>query len=359
MWIVGDSQADGIIDWVTGRRDPATEKVSTDSANLVAYPVSYRGRDLTVVDLAQPGCDGGGGTTKIIVFEWKLPEGDCVRWPNQWPEATRRWGQPDAVVWMLGGATAWIRRFTVDDQWKLPVDDGWRAWWAPTVEDRLDWLTSNVAGTPVVWTTPFEPVRDQYDPQVRPGDDLWARTLESVRLLPGLQRLIAASYPQVTVADLAGVAAVGGTRWRPAARDGRRHPLGPGGHAGAGVALDARPGDRRCRRPGVAVEGQRSRCEPVPGHRTGGSASVACGRRPSDGVPDYTIRCARVGASGSASTSLGQGSVLGAAVRRQGFAPLGSSPPPTRRAVRGVAFPLSRTSPSGPRPGRAGPPFGC
>ena len=205
VWMVGDSVFDGILDWVTGRRDPTKDVYDIGSGLNAAYPFDAGERQYLIVDLAIPACEGSEDVVKIRLGEEVVDESEpCRGWRERWTSALRDWGPPDVVLWQLGGATTWVPRSWTDDPsvLTLPADPAWDRHWRHSVWERLGWLFDSLPpGTPVLWSTPALPNRGEYKRGATPDDAQWTRITTGTELTVGRQREIAAGVPGLTLVD--------------------------------------------------------------------------------------------------------------------------------------------------------------
>ena len=205
IWLVGDSQLHGLVDWVTQRRDPTVEVLWGREASTEAYPVTALGRDVTIVDLARPGCDGGEGVAMLELRGRSSEESaECMAWQDRWARALADYGPPDVVVWMVGGSTVWIpRSFEPESSaFKAPTDPEWQRWWARTAGERLDWIGQQVPAARVLWTTPVTPLEHDYSTRAQPSSMAYDDVVASVDEVVEIQRRLSRERPQVVLADL-------------------------------------------------------------------------------------------------------------------------------------------------------------
>ncbi len=208
VWLIGDSQIDVLIDWLSGRRNPAQDFYRDDSAKTVAYAHRNGDHRYQLVDLAVPACEGGAGVAKVWMGYGEgrpVDQGEeCRDWQGRWTQALAMSGPPDVVIWAVGGSATWVRRSLDADPARplTPVDPEWQAWWRGSESERLRWLTAHVpAGTPVLWATPALPNRDEYPRRTGPDDATWQRIVASTAVVADLQREIASGVPGVRVLD--------------------------------------------------------------------------------------------------------------------------------------------------------------
>ncbi|MCD9624551.1 acyltransferase family protein [Rhabdothermincola salaria] len=214
VWVLGDSQAHGLLDWVTGRRDPQHELLWGREAPTAAYPQAGSDGEMVVVDLAMPACEGGRGVVKLRYEGRAVDENPrCQDWPTRWGEALAAYGAPDVVVWIVGGATVWIPRSfdAAPEEFAVPTDEAWQRWWPGSVHERLDWITVHAPDARVVWTTPVLPTRSEYVGAGSPDDEAWHRIVVATDVVADLQRRIARDRLRVVVADLGGWAETAGS----------------------------------------------------------------------------------------------------------------------------------------------------
>ncbi len=206
VWWIGDSQSDGLMDTLTGRRDAASETIEGASPDTVAFATRFGTHPATVVDLAAIACDGGGGTAKLRYTDGKVgtEQDQCPRWEARWQDALAGWGPPDVVVWAVGGATTWLSRSLVDgpdDTYLLPHDLEWQDWWRRTAGERLSWLEANLPTSSILWFTPAASNQAEYKDAVRPSDDEFAVIAADTAIVSALQRDMLTSHPQVELVD--------------------------------------------------------------------------------------------------------------------------------------------------------------
>ncbi len=214
VWWIGDSQSDGLMDTLTGRRDAASLTIEGASPDTVAFSTQFGTHPATVVDLAAIACDGGEGTAKLRYTQGQVgtEQEMCPQWQARWQDALEGWGPPDVVLWAVGGSTTWLPRSfvgTAADDWKLPRDAEWQDWWRRTADARLAWLESALPTARILWLTPAVPNRDEYRDAVRPSSDEFAGIADDTAVVSRLQREIVSAHPGVRLVDFG--------RWKAAA----------------------------------------------------------------------------------------------------------------------------------------------
>jgi peptidoglycan/LPS O-acetylase OafA/YrhL len=148
------------------------------------------------LNLALPNCDGAAGHPELRLGYGQVIDeaAGCDRWAERWAPPLSQ-GQPAAVVMMLGQTTVLDRR--VGGAWRGPCDADFRAWYEPTVAERVEWLSARSSAPIYLAVTPWaSPAAVGIVP-----DDHRARTdclnaiYDSVRTThPQLRRLDIASW---------------------------------------------------------------------------------------------------------------------------------------------------------------------
>lgn len=210
IWWVGDSQADGVLDYLLGRRDPEADPNAPRNAEPTASRVEFMGASYVVVDLSIPGCDGAFGVGQFDTSPNDPSQSVCTDWQWRWQTALDSFGPPHAIVWMSGAAT-FLRPWVMEDgNGYYPVDAEWMRRWRASIEQRLDWLEDEVPEAPVLWTELMTPVRERFAAMVAPSDEEWARTMFSADAVTEAQRSIAAGRSGVTLRSPSAPVEMGG-----------------------------------------------------------------------------------------------------------------------------------------------------